>query len=82
MLTSQPPDPPISLDLQQKTYDGDPYADVANEVLNLSRICKIRYRVWTGSLCELWARGRLCNIEGNGSEYVRHCCTSKIWTDI
>ncbi|KAF5935175.1 hypothetical protein HYC85_026304 [Camellia sinensis] len=33
MLTSQPPDPPISLDLQQKTYDGDPYADVANEVL-------------------------------------------------
>ncbi|GMP95114.1 hypothetical protein CsSME_00044283 [Camellia sinensis var. sinensis] len=33
MLTSQPPDPPISLDLQQKTYDGDPYANVANEVL-------------------------------------------------
>ncbi|KAI7989693.1 putative glutamate carboxypeptidase LAMP1 [Camellia lanceoleosa] len=33
MLTRQPPDPPISLDLQQKTYDGDPYADVANEVL-------------------------------------------------
>ncbi|XVE54176.1 hypothetical protein DITRI_Ditri03aG0059600 [Diplodiscus trichospermus] len=32
-LTRPPPDPPITFDLKQEIYEGDPYADVANEVL-------------------------------------------------
>ncbi|XP_057506899.1 probable glutamate carboxypeptidase LAMP1 [Actinidia eriantha] len=31
-LTRPPPDPPTTFDLRQEIYDGDPYADVANEV--------------------------------------------------
>ncbi|XP_058001988.1 probable glutamate carboxypeptidase LAMP1 isoform X2 [Hevea brasiliensis] len=32
-LTNPPPEQPIIFDLHQQIYDGDPYADVANEVL-------------------------------------------------
>ncbi|XVF34934.1 hypothetical protein REPUB_Repub18cG0101000 [Reevesia pubescens] len=32
-LTRPSPDPPITFDLKQEIYEGDPYADVANEVL-------------------------------------------------
>ncbi|XP_022749864.1 probable glutamate carboxypeptidase LAMP1 [Durio zibethinus] len=32
-LTRRHPDPPITFDLKQEIYEGDPYADVANEVL-------------------------------------------------
>ncbi|XP_022731511.1 probable glutamate carboxypeptidase LAMP1 [Durio zibethinus] len=32
-LTRSPPEPPITFDLKQEIYEGDPYADVANEVL-------------------------------------------------
>lgn len=32
-LIRVPPDPPIEFNLRQEIYDGDPYADVANEVL-------------------------------------------------
>ncbi|KAL6974473.1 Lysosome-associated membrane glycoprotein 1 [Sarracenia purpurea var. burkii] len=32
-LTPPPPDPPIAFSLRQEIYDGDPYADVANQVL-------------------------------------------------
>ncbi|KAJ1400760.1 Transferrin receptor-like, dimerization domain [Sesbania bispinosa] len=33
VLTNLPPEPPISFNLIQETYEGDPYADVANEVV-------------------------------------------------
>ncbi|KAL2500958.1 Peptidase M28 family protein [Forsythia ovata] len=33
ILTRLPPDPPIEFNLHQEIYDGDPYADVANEIL-------------------------------------------------
>ncbi|XP_011093646.1 probable glutamate carboxypeptidase LAMP1 isoform X1 [Sesamum indicum] len=32
VLTRPSPDPPIKFSLQQEVYEGDPYADVANEV--------------------------------------------------
>lgn len=32
-LTPPPPEEPIVFDLRQEIYDGDPYADVANEVI-------------------------------------------------
>jgi len=32
-LTPPAPDPPTSFDLRQEIYEGDPYADVANQVL-------------------------------------------------
>ncbi|CAK9172715.1 unnamed protein product [Ilex paraguariensis] len=32
-LTRPPPNPPITFDLRQEIYDGDPYADVADEVM-------------------------------------------------
>ncbi|KAK9274754.1 hypothetical protein L1049_022006 [Liquidambar formosana] len=32
-LTHPPPDPPTTFDLRQEIYDGDPYADVADQVL-------------------------------------------------
>ncbi|KAK6136594.1 hypothetical protein DH2020_029664 [Rehmannia glutinosa] len=32
LLIRPPPDPPINFSLQQETYEGDPYADVASQV--------------------------------------------------
>lgn len=32
ILTSQPPEPPITFNLTQEIYEGDPYADVADQV--------------------------------------------------
>ena len=33
LLTNPPPEPPFSFTLQQETYEGDPYAGVADEVV-------------------------------------------------
>ncbi|KAK7314391.1 hypothetical protein VNO77_32913 [Canavalia gladiata] len=33
VLTNPPPQPPTTFTLQQETYEGDPYADVADEVV-------------------------------------------------
>ncbi|KAF3442960.1 hypothetical protein FNV43_RR16878 [Rhamnella rubrinervis] len=32
-LTPPPPDPPVNFELRQEIYDGDPYADVADQVV-------------------------------------------------
>lgn len=32
-LTPPPPEPPVEFELRQEVYDGDPYADVANETV-------------------------------------------------